>query len=117
MAITCSSLCPPAPPSSPVSSPPSTDYPFIATVTLGATLSCLSSTPGRPAANYSWPIKQGGRGGTDAQGRGVLTFDTVNKDLDGKTVSCRASNLYTDNRHSVEDGTLTLEVYCEYRDL
>ena len=117
MAITCSSLCPPAPPSSPVISPPSTDYPFIATVTQGATLTCLSSTPGRPAATYSWPIKQGGRGGPDTQGRGVLTYDTVNKDLDGKTVSCRASNRYTDNRQRVEDGTLTLKVYCEYRDL
>ena len=91
------------------------DYPFIATVTRGATLTCLSPTPGRPAATYSWPIKRGGRGGTDGQGRGVLTFDTVSRELDGRSVSCRAENRYTANRQRVEDGTLTLEVYCEYR--
>ena len=106
-------LRPPAPPSSPVISAPSTDYPWIATVTRRVNLTCVSAPPGRPAATYSWPVKQGGREETDGQGRGVLTFDTVRKDLHGKSVHCKPSNRYTDNRQSATEGTLTLEVYCE----
>ncbi|XP_070183053.1 uncharacterized protein [Littorina saxatilis] len=102
-----------SPPSIPTIQAPSSvsEYPFIATVTRSATLTCGSSTPGRPAASYTWPVNHGGREGTDVSGRGILTFDTISKEHDGKTVSCRASNLYTANRRPVPDGSLTLEVY------
>ncbi|XP_070182380.1 uncharacterized protein, partial [Littorina saxatilis] len=100
-----------SPPSQPTIHAPSTGYPFIAAVTQSATLTCDSSTPGRPAASYTWPVNHGGREGIDGSGRGTLTFDTFSKEHDGKTVSCRASNLYTANRRPVPDGSLTLEVY------
>lgn len=102
-----------APPSAPIIFPlPHTTggstYPFMAGTS--GTLSCQSNQSGRPEATYSWPVAAGGHpSGSN------LTFYNMSREDNVKTVKCRASNSYTENRQPVDDATFVLQVYCKNR--
>ncbi|PVD27788.1 hypothetical protein C0Q70_12961 [Pomacea canaliculata] len=79
-------------------------YPFMAGTS--GRLGCRSNQTGRPEATYSWPVPATGQ----ASGSN-LTFYNLSREDNGRTVKCRASNDYTENRRPVDDATLVLQVY------
>ncbi|XP_025102194.1 uncharacterized protein LOC112568893 isoform X2 [Pomacea canaliculata] len=81
-------------------------YPFMAGTS--GRLGCRSNQTGRPEATYSWPVPATGQ----ASGSN-LTFYNLSREDNGRTVKCRASNDYTENRRPVDDATLVLQVYYE----
>ncbi|XP_025102205.1 uncharacterized protein LOC112568894 isoform X2 [Pomacea canaliculata] len=79
-------------------------YPFMAGTS--GMLRCNSNQSGRPEATFSWSFNATGQ-----TSGGNLTFYNLSKEDNGRTVKCRASNEYTENRRPVADATFILQVY------
>ncbi|KAK7454698.1 hypothetical protein BaRGS_00039544, partial [Batillaria attramentaria] len=98
------------PPSQPtISATTGYQYPFIAGD--GGKLTCSSTKAGNPPAHYQWDKTAGGQTATEGDAA-TLTFDKLTPEHNGREVTCRARNAFTEDKNQpVNIGTLTMEVY------